>query len=157
MNAYLSRMVEVILAHEGTLDKFVGDEVMALFGAPVEQPDHALRATRVGLALQEAYQDVIGEWGARGIGNVPLGVGIATGELIVGEMGSIHRTDYTVIGLPANLGARICAVAEPGQVLVSQATFDLVKDLVEAKPITGLRFKGIGGESTVYHVARIKE
>jgi adenylate cyclase len=157
INAYLSRMVDVILAHEGTLDKFVGDEVMALFGAPMTQPDHALRATRVGLALQEAYRDVVAEWGSKGIGDVPLGVGIATGEVIVGEMGSIHRTDYTVIGRTANLGARICAVAAPGQVLVSQATYDLVREKVEANPIPGQKFKGIGHEVTVYHVTRVKE
>ncbi len=157
INAYLSRMVEVILAHEGTLDKFVGDEVMALFGAPVAQPDHALRAARVGLALQEAYQDVIAEWGPKGIGEVSLGVGIATGEVIVGEMGSVHRTDYTVIGLTANLGSRICASAGPGQVLVSQETYDLIKDQVEATLVPGQRFKGIGHDVTVYHVTRIKE
>jgi len=157
INAYLSRMVEVILAHEGTLDKFVGDEVMALFGAPVAQADHALRAARVGLALQEAYKGIVAEWQPRGIGDPSLGVGIATGEMIVGEMGSVHRTNYTVIGLTANLGARICAAAGPGQALISQETYDLIKDKVEAHPLTGQKFKGIGREVTVYHLTRMKD
>jgi adenylate cyclase len=157
INDYLSRMTEVILSHEGTLDKFVGDEVMALFGAPFPQPDHALRAVHVGLAMQEAHLAVMGAWQAQGVDAAPIGVGIATGELIVGEMGSAQRTDYTVIGRAANLGARICAVAKAGQVLVSQATYDLVKNQVEATPITGLHLKGVDHDVTVYHVIHTRD
>jgi adenylate cyclase len=156
INDYLSRMTEVILSHEGTLDKFVGDEVMALFGAPFPQPDHALRAVRVGLAMQEAHLAVMGAWQAQGVDTAPIGVGIATGELIVGEMGSAQRTDYTVIGRAANLGARICAVAKAGQVLVSQATYDLVKKQVKATPITGLHLKGVDRDVTVYHIIHVR-
>jgi adenylate cyclase len=157
INDYLSRMTEVILLHEGTLDKFVGDEVMALFGAPFPQPDHALRAVRVGLAMQEAHLAVMRAWQAQGVDAAPIGVGIASGELIVGEMGSAQRTDYTVIGRAANLGARICAVAKAGQVLVSQATYDLVKKQVEATPIAGVHLKGVDHDVTVYHVTHARE
>ena len=155
INDYLSRMTEVILSNQGTLDKFVGDEVMALFGAPFPQPDHALRAVRVGLEMQRAHQGVMESWNARGVEAAPIGVGIATGELIVGEMGSAQRSDYTVIGRAANLGARICAVAQAGQVLASQATYDLVMSRVEATSIHGLALKGVGGQVTVYDVTRI--
>ncbi|MEJ2555101.1 MAG: adenylate/guanylate cyclase domain-containing protein, partial [Anaerolineae bacterium] len=157
INDYLSRMTEVILSHEGTLDKFVGDEVMALFGAPFPQPDHALRAVRVGLAMQEAHLTVMGDWQAQGVDAAPIGVGIASGELIVGEMGSAQRTDYTVIGRAANLGARICAIAKAGQVLISQATYDLAKKQIEATPITGLHLKGVDHDVTVYHVTHIRD
>jgi adenylate cyclase len=152
INDYLGRMTDIILSHEGTLDKFVGDEVMALFGAPFPQPDHALRAVRVGLEMQQAHQEVMETWRERGIDPAPIGVGIATGELTVGEMGSSQRTDYTVIGRAANLGARICGVAGPGQVLVSQATHDLIQAAVEAVPITGLQLKGVNKDVTAYHV-----
>lgn len=155
MNDYLSRMTEVILSYEGTLDKFVGDAVMALFGAPIPHEDHPLCAVRVGLAMQEAHQKVIESWQSRGVEPTPIGIGIATGELIIGEMGCPQRTDYTVIGRAANLGSRICGVAGPGQVLVSEATYQLVKQKVEAKPITGLQLKGLGQEVTAYHVTRI--
>jgi adenylate cyclase len=155
INAYLSRMTEVILSYEGTLDKFVGDEVMALFGAPFPQPDHALRAVRVGLEMQKAHQAVMETWWAQGVEAAPIGIGIASGELIVGEMGSSQRSDYTVIGRAANLGARICAVAKAGQVLISQATFDMISDQVEATPIAGLELKGVGQGITVYHVTRV--
>jgi adenylate cyclase len=155
INAYLSRMTEVILSYEGTLDKFVGDEVMALFGAPFPQPDHALRAVRVGLEMQKAHQAVMETWWAQGVEAAPIGIGIASGELIVGEMGSSQRSDYTVIGRAANLGARICAVAKAGQVLISQATFDMISGQVEATPISGLELKGVGQGITVYHVTRV--
>lgn len=158
MNAYLGEMTEVILSFEGTLDKFVGDEVMALFNAPLPQPDHALRAVRVGLAMQERYAQLLARWQAeRGVGAEGIGVGMATGEAIVGEIGCEKRTDYTVIGRPANLGARICAVAKTNQVLVSEATYELVKDKVDATPVPGMQFKGIGQPVTVYLINRVLE
>ncbi len=156
VNDYLGKMTAVILSHQGTLDKFVGDEVMALFGAPVPQPDHALRAVQVGLAMQAAHQEVMTTWQNRDIEPIPIGVGIATGELIVGEMGCARRTDYTVIGRAANLGSRICGVAGPGQVLISQETYHLVRDHIDATPITGLQLKGVGQDVTAYHVTRVR-
>jgi adenylate cyclase len=155
INDYLGRMTDVILAYEGTLDKFVGDEVMALFGAPLPQPDHALRAIRAGLEMQAAHQDVMQTWIAKGVEESPIGVGIATGELLVGEFGCQKRTDYTVIGQAANLGSRICGVAQGGQVMISQETYDLVKDAVEAVPYDGLQLKGVANDVTVYHVKRV--
>ncbi len=154
INDYLGKMSEVVLKHEGTLDKFVGDEVMALFGAPFKLEDHALRAVRVGLEMQIAHKSILSTWKEKGVKEAPIGVGIASGELIVGEMGSAQRTDYTVIGPAANLGSRICSVAQGGQVLISQATYNLVKDQVVAEPISGLEMKGVSGLITVYDVKR---
>ncbi len=155
INRYLGTMTEIILAHGGTLDKFVGDEVMALFGAPFPQEDHALRAIQVGLAMQAAHEENLRDWIAQGGDEAPIGIGIATGELIVGEMGSAQRTDYTVIGRAANLGARICGLAQGGQVLISPATYELVQDRVTAVPIHGAQFKGVAGPVTVYAVTAV--
>lgn len=152
---YLSCMTEVILAHEGTVDKFVGDEVMALFGAPIQQEDHALRAVRVGLVMQQEYQAVMERWHQRGVRAGPIGVGIATGSLIAGAMGSVQRAEYTVIGRAANLGARICSVAQGGEVLISQTTYDMAKHMLVATPRPGQNFKGLGDDVTVYHVKRV--
>jgi adenylate cyclase len=152
INDYLGEMAEIIVKHKGTLDKFMGDAVMALFGAPLPMDDHALRAVRVGLEMQEVHRTIMDRWADRGLTAPPLGVGIATGEMIVGEMGSGRHSDYTVLGAPANLGARICGVAKAGQVLVSAETYSQVKDQVEAHPISGMRFKGIAGEVTVFGV-----
>jgi class 3 adenylate cyclase len=155
VNDYLGRMAQVLYAYEGTLDKFIGDEVMALFGAPLPQPDHALRAVRVGLAMQSTHQKLMADWAARGIQAAALGIGIATGEVIVGEFGCEQRTDYTIIGHTANLGARICGVAKAGEVLISRETYDLVKDAVEATPVSGVHLKGIDAAVTVYAVSRV--
>jgi class 3 adenylate cyclase len=155
INHYLAQMTDIILAHEGTLDKFVGDEVMALFGAPVPQPDHALRAVRVGLEMQKAHRALMDMWQDRGMTPAPIGVGIATGELIVGEMGSPQRTDYTVIGKAANLGARICSAAGGGEVLVCPQTYDMIQGKVEAVPVPGLQFKGISRDIVVYRIDNI--
>ena len=156
MNDYLGQMANIVLANGGTLDKFVGDEVMALFGAPFPQPDHALRAAQVGLEMQAAFTRLAVQWQVRGLETGGIGVGIATGELVAGEFGCEQRTDYTVIGRAANLGARICASAHARQVLISQATYDLIREQVEVRPIPGQHFKGIDHEVTVYHVLGLR-
>jgi class 3 adenylate cyclase len=157
INDYLGKMSSVVLTNEGTIDKFVGDEVIALFSAPFYQEDHALRAVQVGLEMQKAHNSVMETWREKGIDKAPIGVGIATGELIAGEMGSEQRTDYTVIGSAANLGSRICSLAEAGQVLISQETYDLVKDRIEAKSISGVEVKGVSDAITIYDVVRVIE
>ncbi|MGC9399519.1 MAG: adenylate/guanylate cyclase domain-containing protein [Anaerolineae bacterium] len=156
INDYLKEMTEIVLAHQGTLDKFVGDEVMALFGVPLEQADHPLRAVRVGLEMRSRHQELMRAWQAKGFLVADLGVGVATGEMIVGEMGCKRRTDYTAIGRVVNLGARICAHARPGQVLISEATYQAVAEQVEAVAHPGLRFKGVTTPVTVYEVSRLR-
>jgi adenylate cyclase len=155
INDYLGRMADVIFAHEGTLDKFVGDEVMALFSAPFPQPDHALRAIQTALDMQQTYQTVMDAWQEHGVVRSPIGIGIATGELVVGEFGCQKRTNYTVIGRAANLGARLCSAAKGGQIVICQTTYELVKHAVEALPIPGLHLKGIEQDVTAYQVIRI--
>ncbi|GAK49525.1 adenylate/guanylate cyclase with GAF sensor(S) [Candidatus Moduliflexus flocculans] len=155
INDYLGRMTDVIFAHEGTLDKFVGDEVMALFNAPFSQKDHALRAIRAALDMQKIHQTVMENWEPQGVPKSPIGIGIATGELIVGEVGCRKRTDYTVIGRAANLGARLCSVAQGGEIIICQQTYDLVKEFVEAKPIVGVKLKGVPDGIIVYQAIRI--
>ena len=155
INHYLGQMTDVILSHEGTLDKFVGDEVMALFGAPFPQDDHALRAVQVALAMQKSHQELMTMWNDRGIEAPPIGIGVATGDLIVGEMGCPQRADYTVIGKAANLGSRICGAAAAGEVLISQETYELIDRQIQANPRTGLHFKGVDRDVTVYEVLEV--
>lgn len=154
INDYLAQMTEVILKHEGTLDKFVGDEVMALFGAPLDRDDHALCAVRVGLEMQAQHQRLMQAWQANGFDVASIGIGIATGEMIVGEVGCERRTDYTAIGRVVNLGARICASALPGQVLISDATYQTAPDRIEAVAQSGVVFKGMKEPVTIYDVRR---
>lgn len=156
INDFLSQMTDVILRHDGTLDKFVGDMVMALFGAPVGQTDHALRAVHVALEMQDMHQMIMKYWRDRGVDARPIGIGIATGDLTVGEMGGPQRTNYTVIGRSANLGSRICSAAQADQVLISQSTYDRVKDAVEVIALPNQQYKGVAEDVTVYQVLRFK-
>jgi class 3 adenylate cyclase len=105
--------------------------------------------------MQTVHEKFLRQWIAQGGDNAPIGVGIATGELIVGEMGSAQRSDYTVIGKAANLGARICSVAQGGQVLICADTYAFVRDQVVATPIYGMEFKGVAGPVTVYEVTAV--
>ena len=155
INDYLGQMTDVIFAHHGTLDKFVGDEVMALFNAPFPQADHALRAIRAAFDMHKMHRAVMDRWEKQGVARSPIGIGIATGELIVGEVGCRKRTDYTVIGRAANLGARLCGIAPGGEILISQETYDLVKERVSVKPIVGVKLKGVPDGIVIYQALDI--
>lgn len=152
INDYLGTMADVIIARGATLDKFVGDEVMALFGAPFPMEAHALEAIRVGMEMQKRHRSIMEKWRKRGVDTRAIGVGIASGDLIAGEMGSTQRTDYTVIGPAANLGARLCSAAQAGQILISEETYKRLNGSVDVEPIKGMNLKGIEGDVTVYLV-----
>jgi class 3 adenylate cyclase len=147
INEYLSAMTDAILRHEGTLDKFVGDEVMALFGAPIYYDDHALRALKVGLDMQEAHRNLQAKWKSEGRPTPGVGVGINTGEMVVGNMGSPQRVDYSVLGHHVNLAARLCGLAQAGEVLLGEQTFAVIQQAAKAGTLDiqrNLKFKRKG-------------
>jgi class 3 adenylate cyclase/GAF domain-containing protein len=153
LNEHLSTMTEIVLSHEGLVDKFVGDCVMALYNAPERQPDHALRAVKTALAMMAAHQQLMQHWAP----HLPaIGIGIATGETIVGNFGSTQRNEYTAISRHVNLASRLCGIAEADQILISAATYDLVQAAIEAKPIPALKLKGIPEAVDAYQVLGLK-
>ena len=101
------------------------------------------------------HHKVMENWRERSVLAPPIGIGIVTGRIIVGEMGGAERSDYTVIGRDVNLGARICGVAKGGQVLISEATYHLAKDALEVIALPRQQFKGVARDVTVYHVTRL--
>src|SRR4029077_6609036 len=131
LNEYFELMVEMIFKHEGTLDKFVGDEIMALFGAPVAHPDHAYRAVKVAVEQMQALE----EWNlvrvAEGEDPIRVGMGINTGEVVAGYLGSSKALEYTVIGDVVNTASRLCSRAGAGELVVSASTYELVKEHFE--------------------------
>ncbi len=154
LNRYLALAAEVLLDEEGTVDKFMGDAVMAWFNAPIEQPDHAMRAVRAAWHIQQRLADLHAQLPPeRRLG---FGIGIHTGEVVVGLIGTERRLDYTVIGDGVNTAKRLEEAAQAGQVLVSAATYRLIQDQVTARPLPPLQAKGKRQAIPVYEVLGLK-
>jgi class 3 adenylate cyclase len=141
LREYHGEMGQVILAHEGTLERFTGDGMMVFFNDPVPVPDPAVRAVRMVLAMRERLEGLTAKWKKRGF-DLEFGAGIAQGYATIGAIGFEGRWDYGAIGTVTNLAARLCGEAKPGQVLVSQRVLASVEDLVTAEPVGDLQLKG---------------
>ncbi|MBN2497015.1 MAG: adenylate/guanylate cyclase domain-containing protein [Deltaproteobacteria bacterium] len=148
VNSFLAGMVHCIEGWEGTVDKFVGDEVMAIFGAPVPQQDHALRALGCAMEMQAVHRDWMERRQAEGKPVRPLGIGLATGEVVAGNVGTETRMDYTVLGHTVNMAARLCGSAEGGEVLTIPAThaaaMACLKTSTGRMPVPRMRFERKG-------------
>jgi PAS domain S-box-containing protein len=152
INHYFTVAADAILLHEGIIDKFMGDAVMALFNTPfLPQEDHALRAVRAALAIDYdlcALREVLPQEQ-----HLQMGIGIHTGEAVLGNIGSPDRLDFSAIGDAVNLAKRLQEVAGPGQILMSQAVYDLTKDSVEVVPMEEpIRVKGRTTAEQVYEL-----
>jgi adenylate cyclase len=154
LNEYFELMVEVIFKHEGTLDKFMGDGIMAIWGAPAQHREDALRS--VSCALEQL--NVLGKFNRRQLttGGEPLaiGIGIHTGPLVAGYVGSSRALSYTVIGDTANTSARLCGAAQPGQILVSESTIKLLGDKFEYEELKPIALKGKEKPLRIFNVER---
>jgi PAS domain S-box-containing protein len=155
LNKHLTLGVEAILQQEGTLDKFVGDAMMAIFNAPEPQEDHTMRAVRAALAMQKAMSEYHAqvEEGER----LRFGIGITLGEAIIGNIGSAaHQRNFTAIGDCVNFSSRLSDIAGPGQVFISAQAYEQVKDQVEARLVGDVHVKGHSQPDKVYEVLGLK-
>ncbi|MFZ1864563.1 MAG: adenylate/guanylate cyclase domain-containing protein [Polyangiales bacterium] len=152
LNEYFERMVEIVFRHEGTLDKFIGDEMMVLFGAPVSHQDDPVRAVQAALEMQEATAALNRGHEARGLPPFEIGIGINTGEVVAGYIGSSQALEYTVIGDPVNTGSRLCAIAKPGQTLISEGTQDQLGGQFEVRELPEKLLKGKARPTRVFEL-----
>lgn len=157
LNECMQRLSEAVEAEGGVVDKYVGDEVMAVFGAPVAQADHAARAVRAAVRMQRAVAELNAHRAGRGEPALEVGVGLNTGEVVAGNMGSVDRLNYTVLGSPVNLAARVCAAAGPGEILVTGAVVEEAGDPGRFRERGSRSFKGVGREVPVYAVEAAAE
>jgi adenylate cyclase len=161
LREYLTRMTDQVLAHQGTLDKFIGDAVMAIFGAPVALPDHAERACRTAVAMVRELEELQTKWAAEGREPFRIGIGINTGEMVVGNLGSEQLFDYTVVGDGVNLGARLESLNKEYQtklhIIISDATYEAAKDAIEARRLGEVVVKGKTKPVTIYELQGVKD
>ncbi|MEW6710386.1 MAG: adenylate/guanylate cyclase domain-containing protein, partial [Candidatus Riflebacteria bacterium] len=142
LNVYFTRMTDILMALDGTLDKYVGDELMALFGAPVSREDDPIRAVLCGVKMLEALRELQEVWKKENKPVIQIGVGINTGEVTAGYMGSEKQLSYTVIGDNVNLAARVMSVAKGMQLFITRSTYDRVKDFFIIEQRESIMVKG---------------
>ena len=155
LNEYFASMTEIIFQYQGTLDKYVGDEIMAVFGAPVEIENHCLAAVSAGVAIQKLNAELNETREKEGRPVIQLGVGIDSGEVTAGYFGSPMRMEYTVMGDRVNTASRFCSLAGPGQVLVGKETWSHIEGKVEGKHIGAVRLKGKELEVDAYEILSV--
>ena len=142
LNLYLNLTAQSIFKFDGTLDKFIGDATMAIFNAPLDVPDHAFKAAQAAEAMRDGSVPLEKELERRFGRTVHFGIGVNTGYAVVGNIGAEVRMDYTAIGDTVNTAARLESNAKPGQILLSQATYERIKDRVEVTPLGTIKVKG---------------
>lgn len=156
LNDYLGQMTDIIVEHGGTINDFMGDGIFAIFGAPMRYPDHAERAAACALAMQLAMTEVNQRNIARDLPQLEMGIGLNTGDVIVGNIGSEKRAKYSVVGNTVNLAARVEAATVGGQILLSPFIYEHLRDLAEVKAPVSFEVKGISEPLLLYEIRGLR-
>jgi class 3 adenylate cyclase len=143
LNDFFTLMSNIVFKHEGLVDKFVGDSFMALWGSPLPQEDAEMLAVKAALEMQESLRDFNSERVKQNLHPMMVGIGIVTGEVVVGNLGSEQNPDYTVIGDEVGLAMKLASKAQAGQIVVADSAFQKVKDRVEVNPLAPIVQKGV--------------
>jgi len=152
LNRYFSRMGDIIAKYEGRIDKLMGDSILVVFGLPEAREDDAERALACAVEMQQAMSDLNDYNQSIGMPDLFMGIGINSGDVVVGELGSEHYNEYTVIGDEVNLVARIESHCLRGQILISENTYEIVKDFVEVSEPNQIDVKGSRDSVSLYEV-----
>jgi adenylate cyclase len=156
LSEYFSEMVDVIFEQGGTLDKFIGDAIMALWGAPIAHADDPDRALRAAISMQRSIARLNERWAGQGRPEIGVGIGINHGDVFAGNIGSHRRLEYTVIGDAVNVAARVCAQAGPGEILVTESLLGVVRDRVSCEFLPEMALKGKAQVVQVYRVRDVQ-
>lgn len=159
LNDYLAAMTDVILSWGGTIDKFIGDAIMAVFGAPIPYEDHAYRAAKAALGMREALKKLWEKWEKEGKHTFDIGVGISSGVAIVGNIGSVRRTEYTAIGDIVNLGARIEPLNKEfnTHILITESVYERIKEKAKVVEIGEVKVRGKKQKVRLFELVGSKE
>ncbi len=153
LNNYLGRMSEIVLDHRGTVDEFIGDAILAIFGAPLGRHDDCDRAVQCALAMQRAMRDINRDNARAGLPEIRIGISLNTGSVVAGNIGSLRRSKYAVVGHAVNQAARIQEACPPGAVLLSHATLQAAHDMLCIGDSGQLRARGMNTAIRVYRLA----
>jgi adenylate cyclase len=151
LNEYFSEMVDIVFEHGGTLDKFIGDAIMANWGAPLAHADDADRALRAAIEMQRELKEMNARRAATDP-TIEIKIGINHGTVFVGNIGSHRRLEYTVIGDPVNVASRLCASASPGQIIISESLYQALSEKPEVEARPAVRLRGRAGATATYRV-----
>jgi adenylate cyclase len=154
LNEYFTEMVELVFEHSGTLDKFMGDAIMALWGAPIAHEDDADRAMSCAMDQLAALEKLNVKWKSEGRPELGIGIGINYGEVFAGNIGSDRRLEYTVIGDAVNTASRLCSSAGPNEIVLSDSFYQLLKKPPKVDPLEPVQVKGKSKKVPVYRVKR---
>jgi len=156
LNGFLSRMTDIIIEHGGTINEFIGDAIFAVFGAPLEHADHAERAAACALAMQRAMAEINREHAAAGRPQFEMGIGVNTGEAVVGNIGSEQRAKYAIVGSAVNVAARVEGATVGGQVFLTEETFARVRGIADVSGPTLLEAKGLSEPLKLYDLRGLR-
>jgi class 3 adenylate cyclase len=154
LNQYFTALTEVIFSHGGTLDKYLGDGILAFFGDPIPFEDHAERAVAAAFGTQEVLERLRSKWMLKYDEELTVGIGISTGYVTVGNIGSEDRIEYTVIGNHVNVASRLANSAQPGQILVTDRTMAAVKDYVVGTEVEEMTLKGVQRPVRIFEITQ---
>ncbi|MDX2192488.1 MAG: adenylate/guanylate cyclase domain-containing protein [Gemmatimonadales bacterium] len=142
LSGYFSEMVDIIFEHDGTLDKFIGDAIMALWGAPIAMADAPDRALAAAMQMQRTLRDLNAKWAEQGRRQVSVGIGLNFGEVFAGNIGSQKRLEYTVIGDAVNVASRLCGKAAGGEILISERLYEALREKPPIEHLPPMELKG---------------
>ena len=158
LNEYLQAMTDIVIKYNGTLDKYVGDEIMAFWGAPIPQEDHALQSCKAAVEMMNVLHQLNENWKKIGKETLDIGIGLNTGDMIVGNMGSSSRMDYTLMGDSVNLGARLEGTNKvyKTHIIISEYTYEHVREYVIVRELDLIKVKGKELPVKIYELVDIK-
>jgi class 3 adenylate cyclase len=154
LNAYFATMIEVVFKNGGTLDKFMGDAIMVIFGAPVDTVDHAARAVRTAVEMQENMSRINEKLQRHGLPEIRMGIGLSAGPAVVGDIGSEVRSEYTAIGHTVNLAQRLESIAGAGEILATESVIQNLNGDFIGDPIEPLTLAGIAKEIRAWRIRK---
>lgn len=156
LNEFLEAMTQAVFKYDGVLDKYTGDGLLAVFGAPYPQPDHAERAIYAALEMHARHEVLLGSWRGTAAGELRMGIGIATGEVLAGNFGSAQRVDYTVIGHVVNLAARLTGIAPGGSILTDESTRAAVERVARLEALGPAHLKNVSQSVSAFRLLGVE-